>query len=30
MNLQIGSPGLRFYPDYFSREAQMAVLAELR
>ncbi len=30
MNLQIGGHGLRFYPDYFSREAQMAVLATLR
>jgi len=30
MNLQIGTDGLRFYPDHFSREAQMAVLAALR
>jgi alkylated DNA repair protein (DNA oxidative demethylase) len=30
MNLQIGACGLRFYPDYFNREAQMAVLAALR
>jgi DNA oxidative demethylase len=30
MNLQIGTRGLRFYPDYLSREAQMAVLAALR
>ena len=30
MNLQIGARGLRFYPDYFSREAQMALLAALR
>src|SRR6201981_2591671 len=30
MNLQIGTRGLRFYPDHFSREAQMAVLAALR
>ena len=30
MNLQIGARGLRFYPDHFSREAQMAVLAALR
>ncbi len=30
MNLQIGGHGLRFYPDHFSREAQMAVLATLR
>jgi alkylated DNA repair protein (DNA oxidative demethylase) len=30
VNLQIGASGLRFYPDYFSREAQMAVLAALR
>ena len=30
MNLQIGARGLRFYPDYFSREAQMAVLGALR
>src|SRR6516225_9500674 len=27
---QIGARGLRFYPDYFSREAQMALLAALR
>ena len=30
MNLQIGAGGLRFYPDYFSREAQKGVLAVLR
>jgi alkylated DNA repair protein (DNA oxidative demethylase) len=30
MILQIGACGLRFYPDYFSREAQMAVLAAIR
>ncbi len=30
MNLQIGGHGLRFYPDYFSFEAQTAVLARLR
>lgn len=30
MILQIGASGPRFYPDYFSREAQMAVLAALR
>jgi alkylated DNA repair protein (DNA oxidative demethylase) len=30
MNLQIGARGLRFYPDHFSRDAQMAVLAALR
>ena len=30
IGLQIGSGGLRFYLDYFSREAQMAVLATLR
>jgi alkylated DNA repair protein (DNA oxidative demethylase) len=30
MNLQIGARGLRFYPDYFSRKTQMAVLAALR
>ena len=30
MNLQIGTRGLRFYPDHLSREAQMAVLAALR
>jgi len=30
MNLQTGARGLRFYPDHFSREAQMAVLAVLR
>ena len=30
MNPQIGARGLRFYPDYFSREAQMALLAALR
>ena len=30
MDLQIGAGGPRFYPDYFSREAQMAVLAALR
>jgi alkylated DNA repair protein (DNA oxidative demethylase) len=30
MNLQIGARGLRFYPDYFSGEAQMAALAALR
>jgi alkylated DNA repair protein (DNA oxidative demethylase) len=30
VNLQIGASGLRFYPDYFSREAQIAVLAALR
>ena len=28
--LQIGPGGLRFYPDYFGREAQMALLAALR
>ena len=27
---QIGARGLRFYPDYFGREAQMALLAALR
>jgi DNA oxidative demethylase len=27
---QIGAGGLRFHPDYFSREAQMAVLAAIR
>jgi alkylated DNA repair protein (DNA oxidative demethylase) len=30
MNLQIGARGLRFYRDYFSREAQIALLAALR
>ena len=30
MNLQIGTRGLRFYPDHLSREAQMTVLAALR
>jgi alkylated DNA repair protein (DNA oxidative demethylase) len=30
MNLQIGDRGLRFYPDHFSREAQMALLTALR
>jgi DNA oxidative demethylase len=30
MNLQIGTRGLRFYPDHLGREAQMAVLAALR
>jgi alkylated DNA repair protein (DNA oxidative demethylase) len=30
MNLQIGARGLRFYPDYFDREGQTAVLAALR
>jgi alkylated DNA repair protein (DNA oxidative demethylase) len=30
MNLQIGARGLRFYPDYFSCEAQVALLAALR
>jgi len=30
IGLQIGGPGLRFYPDYFSRDAQMAVLAAIR
>jgi alkylated DNA repair protein (DNA oxidative demethylase) len=34
MNLQIGlqiaARGLRFYPDYFSRETQLAVLAAIR
>src|SRR5262249_57040161 len=30
MNLQIGDRGVRFYPDHFSREAQMALLTALR
>jgi alkylated DNA repair protein (DNA oxidative demethylase) len=30
MNVQIGAPGLRFYPDYFDREAQLVVLAAIR
>jgi DNA oxidative demethylase len=30
MTLQIGSTGLRFYPEYFGRPAQLAVLAALR
>jgi alkylated DNA repair protein (DNA oxidative demethylase) len=30
MTLQIGSTGLRFYPEYFGREAQAAALAALR
>jgi DNA oxidative demethylase len=30
MSLQIGSAGLRFYPDFFRREAQAAALAALR
>ena len=30
MTLRIDSAGLRFYPDYFGREAQLAVLAALR
>jgi DNA oxidative demethylase len=28
--LQIGASGLRFYPGYFSRDAQLAVLAAIR
>ena len=30
MYLQIGSRGLRLYPDYFDREAQLLVLAAIR
>ena len=30
MTLQIGSSGLRFYPEYFDRQAQGALLAALR
>ena len=30
IGLQIGGHGLRFYPDHFSRDAQMAVLAAIR
>jgi len=29
-DLQIGAGGLRFYPDYFSRAAQLALLAAIR
>ncbi len=30
MHLEIGVPGLRFYPGYFDREAQLVVLAAIR
>jgi alkylated DNA repair protein (DNA oxidative demethylase) len=30
MTLQIGGAGLRFYPEYFGRQAQLAVLVALR